>query len=424
MDRKALKAHFASVRELSEKLTAPLEIEDFVVQTGEDISPPKWHIGHTTWFFERVVLQEYEPGFKPFNEDYYFVFNSYYESFGERLYRPHRGTLSRPTVSQVMDYRKAITARTTDFMDQVTEDQWPEVAGLIELGIHHEQQHQELFVYDIKHILACNPLRPVYREPDTKGEAAFAPDLKWIDFEGGLHQIGAEPGGFAYDNEFPRHQVFTRDFKLANHPVTCGEYLEFIRDGGYQKALLWLSDGWARVQDENWRAPLYWEGDGEDLQVITLRGRKPVDPHEPVCHVSYFEATAFARWAGKRLPTEAEWECAAQAQKTPCECGSWLESETFHPVAVKHTDTGAPDTLHSMFGDVWEWTQSAYLPYPGYVQTFDALGEYNGKFMSNQMVLRGGSCATPRNHYRNTYRNFFQPEKQWPITGFRLAADA
>jgi ergothioneine biosynthesis protein EgtB len=424
MDRKGLKAQFASVREVSEKLTAPLETEDFVVQTGADISPPKWHIGHTTWFFERVVLQEYQPGFKPLNEDYYFVFNSYYESFGERLYRPHRGTLSRPTVKQVMDYRHAITARTLDFMAQVADDQWPAVAALIELGIHHEQQHQELFVYDIKHILACNPLRPVYREPDTRQAPAGAPDLKWIGFEGGLHQIGAQRGGFAYDNEFPHHQVFTGGFKLANHPVTCGEYLEFIRDGGYQKAILWLSDGWARVQEDKWRAPLYWEGDGEDWQVITLRGRKPVDPHEPVCHVSYFEAAAFARWAGKRLPTEAEWECAALAQKTPCECGSWLESETFHPVAVKHTNTGAPDTLHSLFGDVWEWTQSAYLPYPGYHQTFDALGEYNGKFMSNQMVLRGGSCATPRSHFRPTYRNFFQPEKQWPITGFRLATDA
>ncbi len=420
MDRNILIDRFMKVRALTEELVKPLATEDFVVQTDDDVSPPKWHIGHVTWFFERVVLQEHLGNFKPYDERFHFVFNSYYESFGERVIRSRRGTLSRPTVLEVLDYRRAITERTSDFMRNVDEQSWPEIARLIEIGINHEQQHQELFLMDIKHIFASNPLLPAYSQYSRNGIPTAKQGEQSLSFPGGLIEIGADGDDFAYDNEFPRHKTYIADFKLARNLVTCGEFLEFIEAGSYRDANLWLSDGWAAVKEQNWDAPLYWKKTDDGWKVWTLNGLKPLDPDEPVCHVSYFEASAFARWAGKRLPTEDEWEFAARQTESENRTGSFMDDKTFHPVARSKEGK----RLNSMYGDVWEWTRSAYLPYPGYEQSRDPLGEYNGKFMNNQMVLCGGCCATPRDHFRPTYRNFFQSEKRWPFTGFRLAEDA
>jgi len=420
MDRDSLINQFLKVRGHTEKLVKPLAIEDYVVQPIEDVSPPKWHIGHTTWFFERVVLQQYKENYRPFDERYYYIFNSYYETFGERVMRSLRGTLSRPTVEVVMDYRKAITERTAEFMKNCSDNTWNEIELLIKIGINHEQQHQELFLMDIKNIYASNPLQPQYSNYNHNGIPDRKPAGEFLTFAGGMHEIGADGTGFAYDNEFPRHKVYLHDFKLARNLVSCGEFLEFIDSGGYEKATLWLSDGWAAVQENKWNSPLYWEKDNDGWKIMTLNGLKPLDPNEPVSHVSHYEADAFARWAGKRLPTEEEWEIAAGKTEAESRPGSFMDDNTFHPVARKDEGRG----LNSMYGDVWEWTQSAYLPYPGYKQAPDALGEYNAKFMNNQMVLRGGCCATPRDHFRPTYRNFFQSDKRWPYTGFRLAEDA
>lgn len=408
------------VRNHTEELVKPLATEDFVVQPIDDVSPPKWHIGHTTWFFERVVLQQFEKNYKPYDERYYYIFNSYYESFGERVMRSLRGTLSRPTVEEVMDYRKTITDHTAEFMENCNDDKMNEIELLIKIGINHEQQHQELFLMDIKNIYASNPLLPEYSQYSKNGMPERKPSGEFLAFTGGMHEIGANGDGFAYDNEFPRHKAFLRDFKIARDPVTCGEFLEFINDGGYEKATLWLSDGWTKVQERKWNSPMYWRKDRDGWKIMTLNGLKPLELNEPVCHVSHYEADAFARWSGKRLPTEEEWEIAARAAEGDSRPGSFMDDRTFHPVIREETGKG----LNSMYGDVWEWTRSAYLPYPGYKQAPDALGEYNGKFMNNQMVLRGGCCATPRDHFRPTYRNFFQSEKRWPFTGFRLAEDA
>jgi ergothioneine biosynthesis protein EgtB len=420
MDRETLISRFLKIRGRTEELVRPLAIEDFVVQPMEDVSPPKWHIGHTTWFFERVVLQQFAENYRPFDERYYYVFNSYYESFGERVMRSLRGTLSRPTVGAVMDYRKTITERTVALMKNCNDEVWKQIEPLIEIGINHEQQHKELFLMDIKNIYASNPLLPEYSHYNRNGVPRRKSLGEFLSFTGGMHEIGADGEDFAYDNEFPRHKTYLNDFKIARDLVTCGEFLEFIDDGGYGKAILWLSDGWAAVQTHKWESPMYWRRDKDDWKVMTLNGLKPLDPDEPVCHVSHYEADAFARWAGKRLPTEEEWEIAAKVTENDSRPGSFMDDETFHPVLREKGDKG----LNSMYGDVWEWTRSAYLPYPGYRQSPDALGEYNGKFMNNQMVLRGGSCATPRDHFRPTYRNFFQSEKRWPFTGFRLAEDA
>lgn len=420
VDRAELANRFLSVRELSESLCRPLVTEDYVIQTIEDVSPPKWHIGHTTWFFEQVVLENYERDFKRYHDGYYFIFNSYYQSFGDRILRNRRGTLSRPTVTEVMEYRKNISDRVVKLIENIDNEKLPEIARLITLGMNHEQQHQELFVTDIKHILASNPLDPIYVEPS--GVVSDRPiPLEFLPFEGGLKEIGAHGDCFAYDNEFPRHKVYLDDFKLANRPVTCGEYLDFMKDNGYGDHRLWLSDGWDAVNREKWDSPLYWVKTDDEWQIRTLTGLRPIDPHEPVSHISYYEAWAFARWAGKRLPTEAEWETAAELKKTEDVEGHFLDSHTFHPLSSPPQERDGKKLVYSMFGDVWEWTGSAYLPYPGYRQTLDALGEYNGKFMSDQMVLRGGSCATPRDHIRSTYRNFFQCDKRWQFTGVRLA---
>lgn len=424
MHRDELLTLFNTVRRTTERICEPLVTEDYCIQSMPDVSPPKWHLAHTSWFFEQVILQRYAASYTPINETYFYLFNSYYQSFGERWKRDIRGTLSRPTVKDVYAYRSAVNERTRKFIETMDEKTYSEVASLVELGLHHEQQHQELLVTDIKHILSMSPLRPVYKELSAKKMTIEIPKAKFIPLEGGVFEMGANGTGFAWDNEFPKHKTFVNDFSLMNRLVTNGEYLEFIDDGGYQNPLLWLSDGWDAVTREQWIAPLYWlKLDGE-WQMMTLAGLRPIDVSEPVAHVSYYEAWAFARWSNKRLPTETEWEKGASLVKASASCGNFLENENYHPVAYEQAAGVNENGFSQMFGDVWEWTASSYLPYPGYKQEAGPLGEYNGKFMINQVVLRGGSCATPRSHIRATYRNFFPCDKRWQFTGIRLAEDA
>ncbi|HTZ90080.1 MAG TPA: ergothioneine biosynthesis protein EgtB, partial [Alloacidobacterium sp.] len=395
----------------TETLCEPLTPEDMMVQSCPEASPAKWHLAHTTWFFETFLLSEFLPGYRPFHPDFHWLFNSYYNAVSEQPLKKLRSVFSRPSLESILDYRRYVNAAMQKWIeDGVT----PEAARRIELGLHHEQQHQELLGYDIKNAFWSNPLHPAYRE-GVLAQGDVAPEVRWIGYEGGLAEIGYGGNGFCFDNEQPRHKVYLKPFELASRLVTCGEYLDFMRDGGYERAELWLSDGWETVKAQGWRAPLYWfEADGE-WRVFTLRGAVALSEilTTPVCHVSHYEADAFARWAGKRPPTEAEWEIAASGH--PVE-GNLLESEILHPTAAK---TG--DGLQQIFGDVWEWTASAYLAYPGYAALPGALGEYNGKFMSNQMVLRGGSAVTPVSHIRSTYRNFFPPASRWQFCGVRLA---
>jgi ergothioneine biosynthesis protein EgtB len=417
MNRSELKSFYTSVRQMSGEICHPLQTEDYVVQPIDDVSPPKWHIGHTTWFFETVLLQKFLPNYKPFHKLYNFVFNSYYESFGTRVARPKRGSLSRPTVKEIYAYRAAVDEQMSGLFESIDAKHWPEFSRLVILGLNHEQQHQELLVYDIKYIFANNPLRPVYQKARTRA-AEIIPNSEFVEFKGGVVKIGHVGEGFAWDNELPAHQVLLNDYKLQNRLVTNGEYLKFINDGGYNDFRHWLSDGWFAVQQQGWQCPLYWEKIDGQWFIMTLSGWRELDPNEPVCHVSFYEAEAFAKWAQKRLPTEAEWEHAARAVKANAAEGNFLDDQNYHPIPCR---TIGQNRMHQMLGDVWVWTASAYLGYPGYRQEAGALGEYNGKFMSNQMVLRGGSCATPRHHIRLTYRNFFQCDKRWPFTGIRLA---
>lgn len=419
MHRTDLSDYYHRVRKLSERICRPLAAEDYIPQPIADISPPKWHLGHTSWFYEAVFLDERIPGYKFFNPHYKFVFNSYYESFGARIERPLRGTLSRPKVDEVFAYRAYIDEQMPQLIKDVNDGEWPTFAELLVLALNHEQQHQELLVTDLKYILACNPEKPAYRQdlPIAELCAPVALSDEYIEFEGGLHQMGWDGDGFAYDNEGPRHQVYTAPFRLHNRPVTSGEYLEFVRDGAYQDFRHWLEDGWKTVNEEGWKAPLYWEErDGEYVE-FTLAGVRPLDLQAPVTHISYYEAEAFCQWVGKRLPTEAEWELAAQKVGADPQAGRFFDDDILHPTTPGPQRGG----LHQLLGDVWEWTGSAYLPYPGYRRIEGPLGEYNGKFMVNQMVLRGGSCATSRDHIRPTYRNFFKTDKRWQFTGIRLA---
>lgn len=403
---------YSQIRAVSEYLCQPLQIEDYVIQTMADVSPPKWHLAHTTWFFETFLLVPHLRGYQIFDPDFGYLFNSYYEAVGDRHPRPQRGLLSRPTVDQIYRYRAHVDQAMAELFAM------EELQDLIRLGLHHEQQHQELLVTDLKHILASNPTRPIYRSDLTEAPSSASPTERWLDYPGGLHQIGWAQSGseeFAFDNETPRHSVYLQDFMLASRLVTNGEYLEFIEAGGYQDPEHWLAEGWTTLQTQGWQAPLYWEPSEGGWQIMTLGGLKPVDPQEPVCHVSYFEAEAFARWSGHRLPTEAEWEVAASLVP---QHGNFLDTDRLHPAPA--TGSTRPDQI---FGDVWEWTQSAYLPYPGYQPWTGAIGEYNGKFMCNQMILRGGSCATPQSHMRVSYRNFFPPAARWQFTGIRLGAN-
>jgi ergothioneine biosynthesis protein EgtB len=377
-------ARYREVRAFSETLAAPLSAEDRGVQSMPDASPTKWHLAHTTWFFETVILSQYAQNYTPFDPAFAYLFNSYYEGLGPRHPRPQRGLLTRPSNDDVIAYRAHVDAA----MDTLMAERGDEIAALAALGLHHEQQHQELILTDIKHAFFSNPLMPAYL-PATRQTPKAASDLSWATHKGGIVPVGHDGEGFAFDNEGPRHEVLLRPFRIASRTVTCGEYLAFMEDGGYRRPEFWLSDGWASVQAQNWDAPLYWISDGDAWSVFTLNGAKKLDPNEPLAHVSFFEAAAYAAWAGARLPTEFEWEAAK-------------------PEATR---------------EVWEWTRSSYDPYPGYKPFDGALSEYNGKFMSGQMVLRGGSCATPLGHIRATYRNFFPPSARWQFSGIRLAGD-
>jgi ergothioneine biosynthesis protein EgtB len=374
-------------------------------------SPTKWHLAHTTWFFETFVLIPHAPGYRPFDPQYDYLFNSYYESLGERYPRPDRGLMTRPSLDAIHNYRRHVDEAIDALLTRAAGEK---VLKLIELGCHHEQQHQELILTDIKHLLSLNPLTPAYARAAAPAANEASAKRQWVDFTSGVREIGYDKVGFCFDNEQPRHKVWIDEFRLATRLVTNREWLEFVADRGYETATLWLSDGWQTVQTERWRAPLYWRRDGNSWVEFTLFGMRPLDPEAPVSHVSFYEAEAFARWAGKRLPTESEWEVAASS--VPIE-GNLLESNALHPGRA----IGESGTLAQMFGDVWEWTQSPYTPYPGFRTTDGALGEYNGKFMANQVVLRGGSCATPQSHVRAEYRNFFPPSARWQFSGLRLA---
>jgi len=409
---------YLEVRAATVELCAPLAAEDYVVQSMPDASPAKWHLAHTSWFFEEFVLARAVADYRPYAEPYRYLFNSYYNAVGPMHCRAARGMLSRPTVAQVMAYRASVDERMVALLDGGTLADG--LGAAITLGLEHERQHQELLLTDIKHLFSLNPLMPVYRERPRQQPTRTLP-LRHVRFEGGLAQIGHAGAAFCFDNELPRHRVLVAPFRLANRPVTNGEYLEFVRAGGYEDAGLWLSDGWALARREGWRRPIYWSASLEEE--FTLTGMRELDPAAPLSHVSCYEADAFARWAGGRLPTEFEWEVAAQARPVT---GNFVEQRQWHPqpVAMSAVGSDAPDVPMQMFGDVWEWTQSAYSPYPGYSPAAGALGEYNGKFMINQLVLRGGSCATAQEHMRASYRNFFPPAARWQFSGVRLAGDA
>jgi ergothioneine biosynthesis protein EgtB len=403
-----------ATRRLSAELTRPLSDEDQVVQANDDASPAKWHLAHTTWFFEAFVLKPFLEVYPLFDERFEYCFNSYYESVGPRHPRPKRGLLTRPSADEVRAYREHVDAALERLFAINLQ---PRAAELIELGINHEQQHQELLLTDILSLFAGEPLKPAYTRAHPGVAVAEPPPLDWVSFDGGIYAVGYDGEGFAYDNEGPRHDELMRPFKLANRCVTNAEWIAFIEAGGYRTATLWLADGWATVKAQGWTSPLYWEeADGGFMQ-MSLVGFRPLDPAAPVSHVSYYEADAFARFAGYRLPSEFEWEVAAD--EVPVK-GRTLGAGHLRPVRVETRGAG----LKQMYGDVWEWTRSAYLPYPGFHAAPGAVGEYNGKFMCNQFVLRGGSCATPEGHIRKTYRNFFYPHQRWQFMGLRLASDA
>jgi ergothioneine biosynthesis protein EgtB len=414
-----LLARFHQIRDFTNGLCAGLEPEDCVVQSMPDVSPTKWHLAHTTWFFETFILKKFLPSYRAEIPEYAYLFNSYYNAAGDMHRRDLRGLISRPTVKAAQRYRASIDSHIDNLVSSADEKLLDEIEPILVLGIHHEQQHQELLITDIKHVFAQNPLYPVFR--GGRNSATPGPQsspLRFIDFDEAIVEIGHDGRGFAYDNEEPRHRVLVPPFSLATRPVTNGEYIAFIEDNGYARAEFWLSLGWMTINEQRWQAPFYWTKRDGAWWNFTLSGFRPVDESEPVTHVNYFEADAYANWAGARLPTEFEWERAAL--DCPIE-GNFVEEENFHPRALSTSEDEGH--LHQMFGDVWEWTRSAYSPYPGYRAAPGALGEYNGKFMCNQYVLRGGSCATSRSHIRRTYRNFFQPEKRWQFTGIRLARD-
>jgi ergothioneine biosynthesis protein EgtB len=414
-DGLTLLARYEQIRRTTERLCEPLTIEDHVVQAMPDVSPTKWHLAHVSWFFETFLLAPHLAGYEPLNPAYRFLFNSYYNGVGPQFSRPERGHLSRPTLAEIQTYRARVDTGMAALLQRITESHLAQLAPLLELGLNHEQQHQELILTDIKYNLAVNPLRPAYHtEALPRGTAT--PRLRWCERAGGLHAIGHDGVGFAFDNEGPRHTVYLQPFRLAHRLVTNGDFVEFIEAGGYRTAPLWLSEGWRTVQERGWMAPLYWERRDDAWWTQTLSGLLPLDRHAPVVHVSYFEADAYARWRGGRLPTEHEWEHVAADEPLR---GNFQDSGLFHPLPAG--DGTGPTQL---FGDVWEWTQSAYAPYPGYRPPPGAVGEYNGKFMVSQMVLRGGSCATPQSHIRASYRNFFPPDARWQFSGIRLADDA
>lgn len=417
----SLYKRFQDVRRFTAELCAPLIPEDFVLQSMPDASPTRWHLAHTTWFFETFFLPQAMPSYRPYHPHYNYLFNSYYHGAGPQFSRPQRGLLSRPSVSEVFAYRDYVDWQMNVFLQEAGGGEIDsDLATILELGLHHEQQHQELILTDLKHAFSCNPLCPIYHKDTGVPHSRPAPPMGWKRFGEGLYEIGHPGDEFCYDHELPRHSVLIPSFHLATRLVTNAEFAEFLDDDGYRRPELWLSDGWNLVQQEGWNAPLYWRRHDEGWRHFTLSGLRPVAPDEPVCHVSFYEADAYARWAEARLPTEAEWEVAAETVEV---AGNFVESGRFHPGPAE--DAGGQRwesrALRQMFGDAWQWTASPYAPYPGYRPTEGVLGEYNGKFMCNQFVLRGGSCVTPASHMRRTYRNFFPPAARWQFTGIRLA---
>ncbi|ORE90847.1 ergothioneine biosynthesis protein EgtB [Aurantimonas sp. 22II-16-19i] len=403
---------YRHVRATSRDLGAPLSDADATVQSMPDASPAKWHLAHTTWFFETMVLKPHLPDYEVFDESFNYLFNSYYETIGERQPRPRRGMITRPHLDTVFAYRDHVDAAVETLLDRAAS---PDVAELVELGCHHEQQHQELLLTDILHLFDQSPLKPAYRDPQPLGIAEDPGEARFISFDGGIVEIGHGGGSFAFDCEGPRHEALLEPYGLADRLVTNGEFMAFIEDGAYANPLLWLSAGWADILANKWDKPFYWQKRDGEWWTMTLRGAQPVDPNAPVTHLSYFEADAFATWAGKRLPSEFEWENAAAGLSMD---GNFAGSGRLRPKPA------APgEGLRQMFGDVWEWTRSPFSPYPRFKPVEGAVGEYNGKFMCGQFVLRGGSCATPEGHIRATYRNFFPPDARWQFSGLRLAED-
>ncbi len=414
-ERKKILQKYRQIRDFSLELCEGLKTEDYVIQSMPDVSPTKWHLAHVTWFFETFVLTEAKRNYKQFNNKFQYLFNSYYVQAGSRWKRSERGLLSRPRVREVIKYRNYVDENIREFILKASDKLFNKFRTTIEIGINHEQQHQELIITDIKHVLSFNPMNISVKKKKIIKVNKISP-IKWIEFPGGIRTIGFNGRGFFYDNEKPAHKVYLKPFLLADRLVTNGEYIEFIEKGGYRRAEFWLSDGFAAVEKDKWAAPLYWQKIEGKWYHYTLSGMREVEPYEPVSHVSFYEADAFARAEGARLPTEAEWEVAASKARIK---GNFVENGFFHPVPLLNKNK----KLNQIFGDVWEWTSSAYLPYPGYKIPSGAIGEYNGKFMSGQMVLRGGSCATSRFHIRKTYRNFFYPHQRWQFSGIRLAKD-
>ena len=413
-----LLARFQQARTALEAAARPLSPEDLCVQSMADASPAKWHLAHTSWFYETFVLSDLALGrYEPFHPAFNYLFNSYYDAVGDRHPRPKRGLLTRPSADEIYRYRAHVDTAMADRLPHLADADFQRLKPIVELGINHEQQHLELLYTDIKHAFAQNPLRPAYRRQlDSRaGSASRIEPATFVAFDAGVYPIGHGRDGFAFDNEGPAHRVFLEPFAIASRLITCGEFLAFMADEGYQRPDLWLSDGWAAKRQQEWDAPSYWEKHGGTWHVFTLDGLRAINEDEPVCHVSFYEADAYARWAGARLPTEAEWEVSCGDRAVT---GNMLEDGRLHPAPL----TGS-EKLSQLFGDVWEWTQSPYGPYPGYHPPAGALGEYNGKFMCNQMVLRGGSCVTPRSHIRSTYRNFFPPDARWQFSGLRLARE-
>ncbi len=419
LDSRLLADEFRAIRRASDALCEPLEPEDCCIQSMPDVSPTKWHLAHTSWFFETFVLKSALPGFRSPDPQYEYLFNSYYNTVGRQYARAERGLLSRPTLAEVMGYRARVDEAMEElFANYLASEPDQELLAVIEMGMHHEQQHQELMLMDIKHVFSRNPLRPAYRAlPITLEEDV--PPLNWLRFDGELQLIGHDGLGYAFDNETPQHRAYVESIQIADRLITCGEYLEFMDDRGYERPELWLSDAWNIIQARGWNAPFYWECEDGQWRIMTLGGMRDLNPSEPVCHVSFYEADAYARWMGCWLPRESVWETVASALRIK---GNFREEDRLHPTPL--TSPNGTSGPAQMFGDVWEWTCSPYCAYPGYRARDGALGEYNGKFMCNQMVLRGGSCATPISHIRATYRNFFPPDARWPFTGIRLTKES